>query len=176
MPGSNLLGVDPQLGPLGDNGGPTQTMAIAATSPAVNKGGGGLTTRPAWAAPPRRLPGRAVLRRRGRQRRRIGAFDLQVLLPVVPSNRFRFGKVKLNKRKGTATVAVVVPGAGDVRLVGSKKVRKASKTAKSAGTVKLLAQGKGQGAALAQEQRRVKVKAKFTFAPTGGRRHRRRRS
>ena len=38
--GSNLIGVDPQLGPLQDNGGPTETMAITATSPAVNRGAG----------------------------------------------------------------------------------------------------------------------------------------
>ncbi len=34
--GSNLLGVDPQLSPLASNGGPTQTHALAPTSPAVD--------------------------------------------------------------------------------------------------------------------------------------------
>lgn len=34
----NLVGVDPQLMPLADNGGPTQTHAIALTSPALNSG------------------------------------------------------------------------------------------------------------------------------------------
>jgi hypothetical protein len=33
---SSLAGTDPMLGPLGDNGGPTQTMALLAGSPAVN--------------------------------------------------------------------------------------------------------------------------------------------
>ncbi len=33
---NNLLGVDPELGPLQDNGGPTLTMAISETSPAVD--------------------------------------------------------------------------------------------------------------------------------------------
>jgi hypothetical protein len=36
--GSNLLGVDPLLGGLANNGGPTQTMALSASSPAVDKG------------------------------------------------------------------------------------------------------------------------------------------
>jgi hypothetical protein len=36
--GSNLTGVDPQLQPLAPNGGPTPTMALAATSPAIDKG------------------------------------------------------------------------------------------------------------------------------------------
>jgi hypothetical protein len=36
--GSNLLGVDPQLGPLAGNGGPTQTHAPLASSPAIDAG------------------------------------------------------------------------------------------------------------------------------------------
>jgi hypothetical protein len=35
---TDLLNVDPLLGPLQDNGGPTQTMALAAGSPALNAG------------------------------------------------------------------------------------------------------------------------------------------
>jgi hypothetical protein len=35
---TDVLGIDPQLGPLQDNGGPTQTMALLAGSPAVNAG------------------------------------------------------------------------------------------------------------------------------------------
>ncbi len=34
--GSNIIGIDPKLSPLASNGGPTQTQAIAATSPAVD--------------------------------------------------------------------------------------------------------------------------------------------
>ena len=34
----NIVGVDPLLGPLADNGGPTQTMALLAGSPAIDKG------------------------------------------------------------------------------------------------------------------------------------------
>lgn len=36
--GSNITGVDPQLGPLAANGGPTRTHRPAATSPAIDKG------------------------------------------------------------------------------------------------------------------------------------------
>ena len=36
--GSNVLGVDPQLGALADNGGPTQTLKPALTSPLLDKG------------------------------------------------------------------------------------------------------------------------------------------
>lgn len=44
--GGNVFGLDPQLGPLANNGGPTQTRLPAANSPAVNAGD------PAFAAPP----------------------------------------------------------------------------------------------------------------------------
>lgn len=42
----NIVGADPKLGPLASNGGPTQTMALLAGSPAINKGvnSGSLTT------------------------------------------------------------------------------------------------------------------------------------
>ena len=44
--GSSILGVDPQLGPLANNGGPTSTQLPAITSPVVDKGSapGTLTT------------------------------------------------------------------------------------------------------------------------------------
>ena len=38
FPGSNVLGVDPQLGPLADNGGPTQTLKPGLGSPLLDKG------------------------------------------------------------------------------------------------------------------------------------------
>jgi len=38
LTGANLIGVDPQLGPLADNGGPTRTHALSPTSPAVDTG------------------------------------------------------------------------------------------------------------------------------------------
>ena len=44
--GTDNPGVDPRLGPLSDNGGPTQTIAILAGSPLIDAGD------PAFAAPP----------------------------------------------------------------------------------------------------------------------------
>ena len=38
VPGSDILGQDPQLGDLASNGGPTQTIMPAATSPVVDRG------------------------------------------------------------------------------------------------------------------------------------------
>ncbi|WP_072622562.1 choice-of-anchor Q domain-containing protein [Spirulina major] len=39
---NNIIGVDPQLGPLANNGGPTQTHALLAGSPAIDAGNNGL--------------------------------------------------------------------------------------------------------------------------------------
>lgn len=45
FPGANdIVGVDPQLQPLANNGGPTMTQALALTSPAVDTGNSTLTT------------------------------------------------------------------------------------------------------------------------------------
>jgi hypothetical protein len=68
----------------------------------------------------------------------------------VPSNAFSLGKVKRNKRKGTATLTVGVPNAGKLALSGNG-VRAASaggaatsKTVGAAGKVKLVIRAKGK--------------------------------
>jgi hypothetical protein len=44
----NLIGVNPMLGPLADNGGPTQTMALLPGSPAIDAGDPNVTDPPPW--------------------------------------------------------------------------------------------------------------------------------
>ncbi len=71
----NIFGVDPQLGPLANNGGPTQTHALLPGSPAINTGD------PAFAAPPSTdQRGQGFARVNG-GRVDIGAFEVQP--PVV---------------------------------------------------------------------------------------------
>src|SRR5207249_2638499 len=41
--GNNIMGVGPRLGPLADNGGPTQTCALLAGSPAIDGGSNALS-------------------------------------------------------------------------------------------------------------------------------------
>ncbi len=60
-PANNLLGVDPRLGPLQDNGGPTQTMLPQTGSPAIGAGAN--------------LPGVRFDQRFG-SRPSVGAFDI----------------------------------------------------------------------------------------------------
>lgn len=69
--GNNLVDVNPVIGPLADNGGPTRSHALGETSPAINRGN------PAFVPPPefdQRGPG--FLRVFGGQVD-IGAFELQ---------------------------------------------------------------------------------------------------
>jgi hypothetical protein len=75
--GSNLIGVDPQLDPLADNGGPTETMALPASSPAVNKGGGTLSTDQRGDPRPVVYPGVALSSVPGANGADIGAYELQ---------------------------------------------------------------------------------------------------
>ncbi len=92
-----------------------------------------------------------------------------------PSNEFSFGKLKLNKRKGIATLTVDVPGPGAVVLSGNGLVKQrpaaeaiASKAVGAAGKMKLLVKPKGKKKRKLSETGKVKVKAKVTYTPIGG--------
>jgi streptogramin lyase len=85
-----------------------------------------------------------------------------------PQNDFEFGKVEKNKKKGTATLTVIVPGAGDLKLAANKKVKGAEKTAEAAGEVKLEVKPKGKAKEKLTPEGKAKVVAEVTFTPTGG--------
>lgn len=94
-----------------------------------------------------------------------------------PSNAFTIGKKKLNKKKGTATVQVTVPGAGKLTLTGKGLERqrplraahgRAAKPVSAAGTVKLKIKPKGKKKEKVKKKGKVKVKPKITYTPTGG--------
>jgi hypothetical protein len=78
VPLSNLFGVNPQLGALANNGGPTQTRLPATTSPVVNKGKSfGLTTDQRGLTRPVAFPGVANSTAAGADGADIGAVELQ---------------------------------------------------------------------------------------------------
>jgi hypothetical protein len=83
VPGSDLIGIDPQLGPLADNGGLTRTMAPAPTSPALNKGDGALTSDQRGLPRPVVYPGIPISAASGANGADIGAYELQVQPPLV---------------------------------------------------------------------------------------------
>jgi len=113
--------------------------AYPSWAPATSSGGGGGGGTPGPAAPP----------------------------PSPPSNKFSFGKVKLNKAKGTATLTVVVPGPGTLAL-GGKGVKKATRKVAAAGKAALPVKAAGKALKKLNGKGSVALKAKVTFTPSGG--------
>jgi len=84
-----------------------------------------------------------------------------------PSNRFSFGKLRRNRRKGSATLAVELPGAGKLELRGDDLERVTRKPG-FASTVKLPLVAAGRAARQLSKRGAVEVKAKVRFTPRGG--------
>jgi hypothetical protein len=85
-----------------------------------------------------------------------------------PSNDFTFGKVKRNKRKGTAKLTVNVPGPGELELAKTKKVKPDDEPAEDAGKEKLAIKPKGKAKKKLNTKGKAKVKASVTYTPDGG--------
>jgi hypothetical protein len=99
-----------------------------------------------------------------------GAYELPPPVPMAgagPSNAFKFGKLKRNKRKGTAKLGVEIPGPGRLVLSG-KKVKKSSVDAKRAGSFSLSIAPKGKLAKTLRSKGSAKTSIKVAFTPTGG--------
>jgi parallel beta-helix repeat protein len=99
--GSNVLGADPQLGPLQDNGGATQTRLPASTSPAINKGNAfSLTTDQRGLTRPVAFPGVANSTAAGADGADIGAVELQQPSPTPsPPGAAQTSAKKCKKKK-----------------------------------------------------------------------------
>jgi hypothetical protein len=85
-----------------------------------------------------------------------------------PANDFGFGKVKKNKRKGTAKLTIKVPGAGELDLAKTKTVKTDDESAEDAGKEKLSIKPRGKAKKKLNSKGKAKVKANVTFTPTGG--------
>jgi hypothetical protein len=105
--------------------------------------------------------------------------DTQDKCPVDPTTQalcqFSFGKLKRNAQRGTAKLAVTVPGSGTLSLAGkgvvTQEVSVASgkhRAVASARTVKLLVKPKGKAKGKLSRRGKAKVKPVVTFTPTGG--------
>jgi YVTN family beta-propeller protein len=88
-------------------------------------------------------------------------------IAVKASSKFKFGKLKLNRRNGTAKLQVVVPGAGTLALTG-KKVRSVKRHAKKAGKVVLTVRPKASLGKALERSHQAKVHIRVKFSPTGG--------
>ncbi len=80
--------------------------------------------------------------------------------------RLKFGKVKLDKKKGTALLPVTVPSPGKLSL-GGKGVRVSRKVPR-AGTYKLRVKAKGKTKSKLFSTGKVKVKVVVAFKPRAG--------
>jgi hypothetical protein len=87
--------------------------------------------------------------------------------PTGGSGGFSLGKAKDNPKIGTATLPVVVPGAGAVRLSGPG-VKPASASAKAAATVHLTVEASGRQATKLAQSGAVTLQVSVTFTATGG--------
>lgn len=88
-------------------------------------------------------------------------------ITVLASSDFRLGKLKLNRRKGTATLLVEVPGPGGLLLFG-KGVKRISKQASAAGSVKLPVRAVGRAAKRLGKRGKAKLKLRVRFSPEDG--------
>jgi hypothetical protein len=159
--GPNVFGVDPQLGGLASNGGPTQTEAPAASSPVVDKGNAsGLNSDQRGVLRPIDFP--AIPNVGGGDGSDMGAVELQ------PSNTLKLGKLKRNKKKGTAKqiVFLPLPDAGTVTIKG-KGLKTKTRKVTGAKKVKLPVIAKGKKRKALNQTGKAKLKAKVTYQPTG---------
>jgi hypothetical protein len=92
--------------------------------------------------------------------------------------QFSFGKLKRNKKRGTAVLPVTVPGAGTLALSGKGVAGQQASTSRaasagrrgvaSASTVKLVVKGKGKKKKTLNKTGRVKLKLAITYTPAAG--------
>lgn len=95
--------------------------------------------------------------------------------PAAPpvSNRFSFGKARLNKKKGTASLAVRVPGPGLLkstvgRVAGHRAGASTVNFAGAAGTVAIPIAASGKLEKKLERTGKVKVTVRVAFTPNGG--------
>ncbi|MFN8149751.1 MAG: hypothetical protein U0R24_01315 [Solirubrobacterales bacterium] len=83
------------------------------------------------------------------------------------SNAFTIGKPTLNKKKGTATLNVDLPGPGSVSLSG-ERVASQELTAATVGTVALTVKPTGKAKRKLAKKGKLKVGFDIAYTPTGG--------
>jgi hypothetical protein len=86
--------------------------------------------------------------------------------PTRSSADFSFGKLSRNRRKGTARLAVILPGPGTLALNGKGLVAK-HLMVQAAGTVKLAIKAKGAAEHRLIGKGKAKLKASISFQPSG---------
>jgi hypothetical protein len=88
-------------------------------------------------------------------------------IAIRPSNDFVIKKLLRNKKKGTGTLVVTVPGPG-LLVLRAKGVKRVSKRAARAGDVKIPVKPTGKLRKKLAQRGRAKVGLAITFTPDGG--------
>ncbi len=115
VPNSNILGTDPKLGPLANNGGPTLTHALRAGSAALDKGSTSASADQRGAPRPFNLRGVANSTAPGADASDIGAYERVVCAGVAVN---RIGTAGKDKLRGTAKRDGILGLGGADRLLG----------------------------------------------------------
>ncbi len=89
-------------------------------------------------------------------------------------NYFKLGRLKLNRHRGTATLAVTVPEPGALRLTG-RGLRKAVVRTAVGRTLKLAVRPGGRGLRQLRRKGKLRVRLKLSYSPDGGETSSRRR-
>lgn len=97
-----------------------------------------------------------------------GTVTVQTPSASPPSNDFNFGKVKKNRREGTAKLTVNVPGTGELALAKTKNLKADEDAVEAAGNDKLAIRPKGKAKKKLNENGEAKVNAAVTYTPAGG--------
>jgi hypothetical protein len=96
-----------------------------------------------------------------------GGTATQVAKIEVTKPKLKLGKVKLNKKNGTAKLSVGVPSAGTLTVSG-KTIVKVKRSAKGPKTIKVTIKAKGKAKKTLASTGKANVKAKIVFKPSNG--------
>lgn len=88
--------------------------------------------------------------------------------PAEVSNRVKLGKLKLNKKKGTASLPVTVPGPGTLKVRAGRLMAAKAPRPKRAGKVRVSIRAKGKGVGILNRTGKLTATLRLTYRPTGG--------
>ena len=88
-------------------------------------------------------------------------------IAVKARNSFTIGKLKRNRKKGTATLAVTIPEPGTL-VASAKGVKKATLRSAKGNTVRIPLKAAGKGLKRLNGKGKLKFRLKVTYSPVGG--------
>jgi hypothetical protein len=96
----------------------------------------------------------------------IGAYEFQPPRPSATCSAFGIGGVQRNKKKGTATLNVEVPGGGTL-TAGGRGAKTATAQAAAAGEVALVLKASGKARKKLAAKHKLRLRLTISWSPTG---------